>query len=834
MEPWEAPEGNIFTSHGGSLLDMRVVSPTDALHKGFFGSSSKLDYDPNKFLYIQTTIVPSTRVEANGYHIKPGHEFSNTWSDSIDEQVLDYFAPTFGISHIYLEHVHIPALRKGRVVDHHLYRQDIGPTKNVLIADGLLALETKHADLVKMVLDRDIYAVSQGCFSDYLRCSRCGKVAARLEDACDHVKSEGNTFFTDKQGTRRLVTNLLGDPGRDTSFAFFDVSLVLRPAFFMAVFQNILNHNLDDLREKSLNSSSLLSSFFDLFTSSQAGADASRMPMDRDGEIPVEKLFLAYDGARGARNPYAAYSKALYAQFGEQFVSSDVKYLNLVNFLSSYREIARGVQIMKLSDKVRDAHKAAKSYLSSTQGATPEMRDQFVATLLKLPQDKFQAECARYTSAEAIGDEKAPKADYASGAGKTPEGKAPETSKETSAALTGAAQAHKAGKIMSADGKVPDSKSSGEAKAIPDITASKSGAQLSKSDDGSTATGVRGSDDKKADEAKSAAKPEEKKADEAKSAAKPEEKKDEEKGEKSKSAEAIGDDVAETQTAETIGGESDEPTFDLDTAMAAGFGSAEGDPEEGAPEEGYEITVDVDPDKQAEALAEFESWLAENASDPATPSEEDLSNAIAHVEKKYGPGVIAAALLKADEVAEETPEVEGEGEETPAEGEGEGEGEETPAEGESAESIGDEKANTQAQSELQGEEIPAQADAPAVHLGDETQNARGGAAPAMSGDQDAFMAGAESMQMDDYFGSAEELLSAFGVLGEPAAAAAARPAPKAVASAKPAPHTSSAKPAVVAAPRKGIRLPMLSARKPAAGAPTGDMLFESAFGADAD
>jgi len=372
---------NIFTSNTFSYLKPPIVIKPSDLGKNRFLSSAKLDYNPNKYLYIHTVVVPSTKLEKNGFHIKPGHEFSNTWSDSIPEDVLEYFSPTFKISHIYLEHVHIPQLRKGRVVDYNLYKMNIGKSKDVLVADCLLALELKHKDLVKMCLDGSIGAVSQGCFSDHLTCSKCGNVVQELEQACDHVHFEGNSWFKDENGITRLVSNLLGSTTRDTSFSFFDVSLVMRPSFYIAVFRDILNHNKEQIKKKADDSS-----VFDALVSMFGSSDNSVMPSNKDSEIPLESLFVAYTDVRDHKDMCKDYAELLLKSHGSRFLSSDTKCFNFLNFMRAYEEYINPTKL-SLNDKINSAIRS-----SAFMASTPKSREIFISEALKMPASQFSEE----------------------------------------------------------------------------------------------------------------------------------------------------------------------------------------------------------------------------------------------------------------------------------------------------------------------------------------------------------------------------------------------------------------------------------------------------------
>jgi hypothetical protein len=159
------------------------------------------------------------------------------------------FSDTFLESFNFFEHIHMPEFVKGFVVDYFPYMQDINGHPTLMI-DALLATDLKHDDLIQMIVDGTVQCVSQGCSSTVLTCSKCGKSFHSLDEICPHLQYENNDLFDAPDGTQRVVSNILGDPKDKDSFEFFDISWVYRGAYFVAVLQNILNNNLDQIRNR--------------------------------------------------------------------------------------------------------------------------------------------------------------------------------------------------------------------------------------------------------------------------------------------------------------------------------------------------------------------------------------------------------------------------------------------------------------------------------------------------------------------------------------------------------------------------------------------------------
>lgn len=188
--------------------------------------------DPEKFIYIHTTIMAGVKTAENGFWITPETEkFINDNHDawSCKDLLKDY--KSFKKATTFVEHDQRLENAKGRCVD--VIARNMGDT---LLIDVLFSVDRRHKDLVANIENGIINAVSMGCSTAQTRCSICGNIANDPSKYCQHL-TRGNkgSSFTSSDGTKRRSAEIcIGN-------TFFDVSLVANPAFAGAVFRKILS-----------------------------------------------------------------------------------------------------------------------------------------------------------------------------------------------------------------------------------------------------------------------------------------------------------------------------------------------------------------------------------------------------------------------------------------------------------------------------------------------------------------------------------------------------------------------------------------------------------------
>lgn len=215
-------------------------------------------FDPASYMLSHCTIVASVDTEAQdgddlgkiffeGQEIDrrypdylvtvPTSQYINNNFDAFERKLLLASFKTFVGGENYVEHVQLPELSKGKIID--AAARDIGDS---IYIDILVATHRKHADLVRSIGAREMTTLSMGCQVQYTICSRCGNVAEDELQMCNHIRfMKGNTFIDDL-GRKRKIAELCGHiatgPG---SVRFIEASWVRNPAFTGAVLRNILD-----------------------------------------------------------------------------------------------------------------------------------------------------------------------------------------------------------------------------------------------------------------------------------------------------------------------------------------------------------------------------------------------------------------------------------------------------------------------------------------------------------------------------------------------------------------------------------------------------------------
>jgi hypothetical protein len=127
-------------------------------------------YTQDRYIFSHCTIVASVDVEDNGYYINPVctplvNNNGNAWSNPV---LLSTFRSFVGGEN-YLEHVQIPELSKGKILDAVIrpvrYKNaKMGKEANVYYVDILVATERKHGKLCERIAAGELSTMSMGCF----------------------------------------------------------------------------------------------------------------------------------------------------------------------------------------------------------------------------------------------------------------------------------------------------------------------------------------------------------------------------------------------------------------------------------------------------------------------------------------------------------------------------------------------------------------------------------------------------------------------------------------------------------------------------------------------
>jgi hypothetical protein len=174
------------------------------------------EYDPNKFLLSHCTIIASVDTE-NGpgqlgnhfeegftvnrryadYYITPStSKFVNNNKDSWERKLLLATFKTFVGGENYVEHLQIPELSKGKIID--AAARDIGDS---IYVDILVATDRKHKPLIDAIASGQLSTLSMGCFTPGTQISMGDGSRVAIEDV-----QVGDLVLTHK-GRIREVTN---------------------------------------------------------------------------------------------------------------------------------------------------------------------------------------------------------------------------------------------------------------------------------------------------------------------------------------------------------------------------------------------------------------------------------------------------------------------------------------------------------------------------------------------------------------------------------------------------------------------------------------------------
>jgi hypothetical protein len=214
------------------------------------------EYDPSKYMLSHATIVASVDVDLasapTGKHYVDGFEidrpfqdyyvtpqtqrFINNNNDCFERKLLMASFKTFVGAQSYIEHVQIPELSQGRIID--AAARDIGDS---LYVDILIANDLRHAALIRSIKSGQLGTLSMGCSTSSTTCSKCGNVAKDETQLCTCIRYFKGQQFIDEYDTPRKIAELCGHYTDPTSVRFIEASWVANPAFKGAVLRGVLS-----------------------------------------------------------------------------------------------------------------------------------------------------------------------------------------------------------------------------------------------------------------------------------------------------------------------------------------------------------------------------------------------------------------------------------------------------------------------------------------------------------------------------------------------------------------------------------------------------------------
>lgn len=213
------------------------------------------EYDPAKYMLSHATIVASVDVEnasaplgrnfVDGFEINRQYPeyyvtpetslYINNNHDAFERKLLLASFKSFIGAQSYVEHIQIPELSKGRIID--AAARDVGGS---IYIDILIANDLKHAPLIRAIKSGKLGTLSMGCSTTSTTCTKCGNVAEDETNLCSCIRYFKGSEFIDEMGVKRKVAELCGHFSDPNSVRFIEASWVANPAFKGAVLRNIL------------------------------------------------------------------------------------------------------------------------------------------------------------------------------------------------------------------------------------------------------------------------------------------------------------------------------------------------------------------------------------------------------------------------------------------------------------------------------------------------------------------------------------------------------------------------------------------------------------------
>ena len=224
------------------------------------------EYEPKEFLLSHCTIIASVDAEKSvlplGKHVVDGFQierkyadwlitpdtakYVNNNNDAWERKLLLACFRTFIGGENYVEHIQIPEMSKGKIID--AAARDIGDS---IYVDILVATQRKHRSLISAITSGQLQTLSMGCQVEFTLCTKCGNVAYDETQLCNHIRYFKGNEFVDDLGKKRKIAELCGhiaeEPG---SVKFIEASWVANPAFTGAVLRNVLSpQELAEIRQ---------------------------------------------------------------------------------------------------------------------------------------------------------------------------------------------------------------------------------------------------------------------------------------------------------------------------------------------------------------------------------------------------------------------------------------------------------------------------------------------------------------------------------------------------------------------------------------------------------
>lgn len=205
-------------------------------------------FNLNDYLFTHCTIVSSVCHDEDGHTITEGsapiiNANNNAWLNEVLGPPTNAYKSFIGAEN-YVEHVQVPYLSKGKILDAAIRKVRNASGENVFYVDILIATNRVHRDLIARIENGNLTTLSMGCVANVTQCSRCGKVINNDSETCNHLRYEAGQPYTTDFGYQSRTAELCGRVGQSDGIKFIEASWVENPAFKGAV----INHYITGSR----------------------------------------------------------------------------------------------------------------------------------------------------------------------------------------------------------------------------------------------------------------------------------------------------------------------------------------------------------------------------------------------------------------------------------------------------------------------------------------------------------------------------------------------------------------------------------------------------------
>jgi len=205
------------------------------------------DVRPNS-LYVHVTAFFTVDVDPKtDYYITPEtSDFVNSNGDAWERKLATIrFGKDFPGAFNFEEHIQIPVLNRGRVID--TYGKILPKTMAI---DALIRVD--DSIVINDVIMGLYNAVSIGCSYEFAFCSQCGRKFTPDDERCTHLVNNLKGYFKDENGIWRRVAELVGHWKNPESIEYYELSWVRNPAFKGADVHSYLKHSAKEIRLSDL------------------------------------------------------------------------------------------------------------------------------------------------------------------------------------------------------------------------------------------------------------------------------------------------------------------------------------------------------------------------------------------------------------------------------------------------------------------------------------------------------------------------------------------------------------------------------------------------------